>query len=306
MSLVPFIQQPPIARLLRANEVGGRFTSVVDAQLEYNRWNGEVVEVNDQLVTIPTTGWQLNNSDNLIDADGLDTGSPVSGSGIKYVYLSNALASYLPESLALSEQAPNDSVTSGQPYLGTSGNAANWRLIAVVYMVDDGIGNYVFRDSETQRLVSHVENRIPRSLRGLPGYVNDNAQTAVVVANAAFAALSAASPPPGRVEFVQGYGPATAVLLSLDVAVVAGTAGAVSQWGIGVDSTTDPAVAAQVAAAAANVAASCSYAFEPLTGYHYALPLAQTGAGATFAADTGRHGAAADVPATVLSGVVLA
>lgn len=304
--LTPFIQQPTVARLVRSNEVGGRFTNVGDAQIEYNRWNGEVVEVNDQVVTIPVTGWQLNVTDNMIDDSGLDEGSPAGATGLYYVYVSNNLATYLPESIALSQWPPSDSVTSGQPYLATSGNGANWRLLALVYLVDDGIGGWAFRDSETQRLICHIENQIPRSLRGRPGYVNDNAQTNVVVANAAFGKLSAATPAIGLVEFLGSYRNTSAVELELDVAVVAGTVGAVSQWGIGIDSLTDPVVAAQVAVAAVNVMATCSHVYEPLSGYHYAAPLAQTGAGATFAADTGRHGAAADVPATVLTGWVMA
>lgn len=296
---------PPMARAMRSNQNGGRFTIVSDTQAEFNRWNGEVVEVADQILTIPVSGMQINNTAELIDADGLDTTAAPSAAGLYYCYLSNELATDFPVELRLSAQAPTDSGTSGQKYLASSGNGANWRLIALFYLVDDGVGNYVFRDSETQRLICHVDNQIPRSLLGRPGYVNDNAQTNVAVANGNYNPLSAATPPPGKVEWIT-YPASVSVELHLTALVVAGTAGATSQWGIGVDSTTAAVVAAQVASAAVNVSASCSHSFEPAAGYHYALPVASTGLGATWCADTGRHGSAADVPGTVLTGTVWA
>jgi hypothetical protein len=159
-----------------------------------------------------------------------------------------------------------------------------------------------FVDSLTQRFVANYENQLPRSMLCCPGYANGGTQTTIAPANVTFARLNAGTN--DTLEWLSdGY---SGVLLAQNVVVVAGTAAGTSQWGIGIDSIVNCAIAAQVAAAAVNVNAPCHYATIPNAGYHFAAMLAATGLGATFACDLVRAGSAADPIATHLAGFVLA
>lgn len=286
-------------REMRANFNGGRIDTVAAGSIEFNRYTGEYVEVNDRLVPIPTTGIALSVASNLIDSDGSDAGAPGSPSTFYCVYLSNDVATDFPQELRLSSTSPTDSNTSGQRYLNTTGNGANWRLVGYVYL--DSGGNFV--DNEAQRYVVNEANRIPRRLRLTPGYNNNNALTAVAFVSANFGRINAGT---GDTVGWCDNGRDIAVWLSAHFAITL-TPAAATYWGIGIDSNTAASVCAIVAAGAVNVSVGASIFVPPASpALRTATMLAATGAGATWLADAGRSGSAADVPATYLEGWILA
>ena len=84
------------------------------------------IYVNTQEVNIGSGKYFALGTDNLIDANGDNTGSAsISDNTLYYVYISNSLATYG----ALTLRASTSSPTNG--YLNTSGNAANWRFVGV-------------------------------------------------------------------------------------------------------------------------------------------------------------------------------
>lgn len=92
-------------------------------------------------------------TDNLITATGADAGSAMGASTFYYIYVSNSLATTFPTDLRASTIAP----TAG--YLGTSGNALNWKLVG--WVQTNSSSQFAF--SDTQRLVCSKFN--PRFLR---------------------------------------------------------------------------------------------------------------------------------------------
>jgi len=79
--------------------------------------NGRTIDLSTPITCDVTT--------NLITATGADAGITPSASTKYYAYISNALVNYAPLSLRLSATSP----TNG--YLGTSGDAENWRYIGI-------------------------------------------------------------------------------------------------------------------------------------------------------------------------------
>jgi hypothetical protein len=115
---------------------------------------GKIITVNGSNVDCSTAKTCAKTA-NLITSAGADAGSVMSVSTFYYGYVSNSIATYAPSSLRFSTTAPTDG------YLGTSGNAANWRYIGDVYLESDGN----FKDSDTQRMVRSEFNVIWKSLR---------------------------------------------------------------------------------------------------------------------------------------------
>jgi len=106
------------------------------------------------------SGIGLAYQDNLITSTGADAGGGM-GTDITYcVYISNSSASPFPSDLRGSTTAPT--LLNGIKYLGTSGNAANWRFVG---WVQRDLQQGLFRDSETQRFVINYYNRRPLPLR---------------------------------------------------------------------------------------------------------------------------------------------
>jgi hypothetical protein len=81
-----------------------------------------------------STPIQCLTTDNLITSAGLDYGSPPAVSTLYYAYVSNPAATFAPSDLRLAGAAPNTS----NGYLGTTGNALNWRYVGMVYTNNNG------------------------------------------------------------------------------------------------------------------------------------------------------------------------
>lgn len=153
----------------------GRVQRDSATQVSLRRFNGRGVCVNGEMVGIPSGGMVRAQSDNRIDGTGGDAGAALAVNTLYYVYISNAQASFSPSSIRLSTVAPSD--LRGVKYLGTSGNAANWRFCGWVRTIDNG-GTPNFADSATQRLVVNYYNRLDVEIGPVcPGYNDNNTVT---------------------------------------------------------------------------------------------------------------------------------
>ncbi len=136
----------------------GRLQRDSSTQVSLQRYMGDTVDVNGTSVSLGASGISLATTDNLITSTGADAGSAMTASTLYYVYVSNAGASPFPGDLRASTTAP--SLYNGVKYLGTSGNAANWRFVG--WVRTDGSTQFV--DSEAKRLVINYYNRRQLSL----------------------------------------------------------------------------------------------------------------------------------------------
>jgi hypothetical protein len=148
------------------NAFQGRLQRDSATQVSLQRYIGDVVEVNGKNVSMGAGGIALATTDNLIDQSGLNAGSAMQINTPYYVYLSNASASYAPSSLRASTTAPPVPNYNGVKYLGTSGNAANWRFVG--WLRTNGSTEFV-DDPNLGRLVINYYNRRPLSM-----YFTDN------------------------------------------------------------------------------------------------------------------------------------
>ena len=153
------------------NGMQGRIARVSATQIALQRYTGDTVEVNGLNVSMGSSGVALNTTDNLVTSTGADSGGAMAASTLYYVYLSNSNASPFATQLRASTTAPT--AFNGIRYLGTSGNAANWRFIG--YVRTDANTN--FQDSDTQRFVVNYYNRIQKRLFLCPGYTNASTDT---------------------------------------------------------------------------------------------------------------------------------
>lgn len=289
-------------RDMRSNQSGGRLSRGSATVLSLLAYNGEVVEVNDENVPLGAGISTTVTTENVIDANGADSGAVAVPATTYGVFLSNSRHSSdsLRNKLRLGPTTVTASATSAQSYLGGSGDAANWRLLGYARCIDAGAGVPNLVDTASQRFVANLYNQVARTVFARPGYSNDNAQTNVNTVAAAWAPLNG-----GTGDLVEWLADGVySVHLSLSVPVLLGPA-AVSMVGIALNSTTQPNVSAVIAAAAANVTPACSHVGIPGAGYNYASAMVMAaGAGLDWIADTGRNGAAADVPGAMLCGIV--
>lgn len=307
----------PLDDAVARHEVNGGYLTAAGVHLYLVASTSDVIEINGELIDLylsnPTTRFD---TDNTIDVDGNDTTTLPAINTLYYVYCSNVAANdvYAGQSLRLSTSAPT--LTSGAqwpacPYLNNTGNGKNWRYVGVVYLVDDGGGNPTTADTPAQRLVANHYNRRPRPLFACAGYADANSQTTYSFNSATWAQINAAA----KVQFLVSQPKTDATFASgTDFAhvvgnfVVSATPAAVTQWGLGLDSTTDPSASASIAASAAN--SSVSVALDMTTGIDRAgvttvYQLGMSNGASTVVADQARNGAAADPPATYLTGWVL-
>lgn len=253
-------------------------------------WAGNQTSGASQLATpLPV----LLNTDNTIDATGADTtAAPASGT-LHYCYLSSGNASAFPNDLRLSETAP--SLVSGVYYLGTSGNALEWRFVGWVYV--DGSGE--FQDSVTARHTINYYNRRALPLLTCPAFVDDNAQTTYGVNLATFTSINGGTG--DSVTFVSNGEDPVVLYVQAACSAASGTTAFV---GPGFDSTTQPEVVAAFRGTGSTATAVASKVLTAGFRTGYLLCCTQTTA-YTMIADTARFGAAADPPATFLAGWVM-
>lgn len=279
---------------LLANTFQGRIERTSATVVTLNRYNGDLVVVNNVEVAIGTSGIALATTDNLITATGADAGAAMAASTLYYVYVSNSSASFAPSDLRASATAP--SRVSGVYYLGTSGNALNWRFVG--YVRTSSATEFV--DTETDRGVSNYYNRRPLTLRLRPGYVDDNLVTTYVFAAANFTAVNGGTG--ATMSFIANGEDAVTAHLSANFSSAAGSNG---RMGLGIDSTTQPENA-QVCDSALALETTPPLTITPAQGYHTISMLIQSGGvSVTVYADHSRLGAAADVPGTMAYATVM-
>lgn len=260
--------------------------------LTLHRYNGRNVMVNRELLHIPEDGVKLVSSDNLITSTGGNAGVSMSANTLYYVYGSNGQANLWPKQMRASTTAP--SMINGVKYLGTSGNAKNWRFIGWVYPTNTG-----FKDDETARLVVNQYNR--RRLYGFlnPGY-NDNASvTTANFTNLAFAPIGGNA---GKFEFL-GTGE-DSIEYEFN-ALLSASSGERAFIGVGYDSDNNAATAMGTPEGADTIEITTGRAFIPPVGYHYFQALAcVTGGTGTVYIDSPRRGSASDPSASFFAVII--
>jgi len=159
-------------------------------------------------------------------------------------------------------------------------------------------------DDLQNRQVVNFLNRRPTALYLNPGYVNDNAVTTYNRNSATWTTLGATAAN-SQCTFI-GNG-VDAAVFTFNAMIEGAPAGTV-KFGIGL-STTQPLAEGSFSANAGNRPSSaCTYVFLPAANVlHTPQMLTQNSVNnATYVADTARDGAAADVPATLMVGVIQA
>lgn len=242
--------------------------------------------------------------DNVMLADGTDSGVLAAGEVFYWVYLGSKAAGAYAAKLALCETPPSRD-TDGILYLPGS---TEHRYVGAVWCTNAGGGVANFADSPSERYVSNYYNRRRKSLFMCPGYADNNANTTLAVFNSAtYAALLG-----GAGDFV-GYidNEEDAVELSAVFTTNGALTGAL-RAGISVTGVTfDPiGVASLPNLTLALSSCAVSVSVPPGTGVvgrSLAYLVAESsGTNVTFLADYARTGAAADPPATFIAGSVLA
>lgn len=263
-------------------------------QLSLKRENGQYVFVTGEFVDPGSGGLTITTTDNRIDSAGADAGAALTTSTLYYVYVSNSKATFAPLGIRLSTVAP--SLYKGAYYLGTSGNAANWRHVGWVRTN----GSTQFVDDTTDRLVINRYNqrRLPILLQ--PGYNDNDSATSYTISSTTWAA-------------VNGGTGATASYISDGINAVsfqaAGNgdpgASAVLAFGIGDNSTTS-AYCEATSGTAARLHSGLSMEKVQSEGYFTVSLLAyRATANGTMLADSPRNGSAADPRRTYLTGIVM-
>jgi hypothetical protein len=234
----------------------------------------------------------------LIDANGNLTGSNLANSTLYYAYISNNQAT-LPTQLRMSATAPTWN-TDGVQYLGTSGNAANWRYVGMVR--SSAAGAFV-ANSDTQIFIANYYNRKRYRLYVNPGYSDNSAVTTYTTASTTWVAANAGVG--AKVEFLTHGDQAVTVGIQ---GIVEGTGGIFGRLGVGLDSTTQALRLAIKSPGLTlstdfSLAGTLNFPVSDLTsGYHHLnLLMATTGGTLTILADEGRSGGNPnDTPATLM------
>lgn len=172
----------------------GRLQRDSTTQISIQRYQGDIVEVNGTSVSLGASGIALQTTDNLITSTGADSGGAMAASTLYYVYVSNSSVGPFASDLRASTTAP--SLFNGIKYLGTSGNAANWRFVGWVRTNS----STQFVDSETQRFVINYYNRRSLRLYTSPGYNDNNLSTTWTTSSTTWTGANAGTG--NRVEFI--------------------------------------------------------------------------------------------------------
>lgn len=263
------------------------------------QYKGHYVEVYGELVDPGSSGLSCTPTDYLISSTGTDSGAGMGNSTLYYMYVSNSSASYASLSLRGSKTAPT-LTSSGVYYLGTSGNALNWRFVGWVYLSS---GN--FYDAYTRRWVVNYYNRLPLLLRATPGYVDDDTTTTYTTTSATYVEANGGTG--NRITFLANG--EDCVEYHVSGLNTSSGAGYPAFTGVGEDQTTKAAVAAGDVDSGGSgyyTPVSLSNNYKPSQGYRYlALLIAQPfGGTGTWCADERRYGSTTDPLCTQLTAII--
>lgn len=246
----------------------GRMQRDSTTQVSLQRYQGDTVDVNGESVSLGSGGIALATTDNLINSTGGDTGGSMAINTLYYVYLSNSSASTFATDLRASTTAPSS--YNGVKYLGTSGNAANWRFVGYVRTISNA-GTPNFADSETQRLVINYYNRRALKLR-----VTDSTNNWTWTTNSWESWNSSTS---NRVEFISNNEN------SVEFLFCCSAGNSLGRWaacGIGLDSTNTNSADFNAANYSSVYGFTASrYLAVPSEGYHYLQLLQNSSTGGT-------------------------
>lgn len=234
-----------------------------------------------------------------MDANGLSTGAKIDVSTSTVFYVYYCVAGDFASALGFSTTGPARN-SEGVYYLNGAGFAPSCLFIGWIYV--DASGNLL--DSLQNRHIVNYYNRRRTPLYINPGYVNDNAVTSYTRNSATWTTIRATAAE-AQCSFV-GNGE-DAAEFTMNAFLTGAPAGAVG-FGIGL-STTQPVVSGSFSANAGNNPSSAvSYRWLPAAGSLIVPQMLTVNSvnNATYVADSGRNGAAADVAGTLLVGSILA
>ncbi len=283
--------------ILRFN---GRIQRDSNTTISLREYKGNSCYVSGEYVYPGAGGISLVTTDNLINSTGGDAASAMASGTVYNIYISNSKATTFPSDLRASTTAP--SLVAGVKYLGTSGNALNWRFVGWVRTNS----STEFVNTEASRDVVNYYNRIWVKGRANPAYVDDNALTTYTFASTNWGAANGGTG--NQIAFI---GNGEDVVRS--VATLVGdhdSAAANMSVGIGHSSSTQPESEATQSVAVADelISCTCSDAFNvPAAGVFHSLNLLLLTSDTTtftIAADVGRSGAAADVRSTQIEAMI--
>jgi hypothetical protein len=268
--------------------------------LTLRRYIGKKVVVSGVTVTIPTAGLTRNIADNLISNVGADAGAAPAASTLYYVYVSNQRAPFSPSSIRLCATAP--SLVNGVKYLGTSGNALNWRFVGWVKTN----ATPEFESTLANRLIVNYYNRILGDVLLTPGYVNDDTPSGYTQNNTSWDAMNGGTDSQGS--FISNG--EDAVSLKLSAFFQAAFAGGNEvQFAVGVDTITSPDRGTywvnNIPGTTQQVSSEALYDNVLPEGDHtFAMLCSVQSITITVVADLSRHGAPADPFGTRLEGTL--
>ena len=272
----------------------GRLDLTSSTQITLLRHNGGKIVVGTEYVD-PGSGLILVTTDNLITSTGVDAGGAMAANTLYYLYVSNSLASFAPIDLRASTTAP--SLVGGVYYLGSSGNALNWRFAGLARTN----GSVQVEDNTTNRLLLNYYNRKKKTLLAAPGYIDGNSFSSYTTSSTAWTPANGGTG--SRISFLS-FGSDNEVEFHAHF-IADPSVSQIAALGISaLDSTTDTKVMTQTPTGARGIG-SISWSTLPTDGYHTCDLLVRVSGGVgIYYADNERGGAVSDPYLTYLHGIV--
>jgi hypothetical protein len=272
-------------------------TDGVSNTLTLGQYLGNKVVVSGVTVKIPGAGLTRGIADNLIDLNGADAGSAPLASTLYFVYISNRKATFSPESIRLSSQAPTP--VNGVRYLGTSGNKLNWRFVG--WVMPNATPQ--FESSQTSRLIINLYNRFSLAMYANPAYLDNNAVTTYPVTAGNWTTPAAAVGPPtiSQLQFISNGQDEVSYLM---VGQGEGNPNGTPMIGVGEDSQTNASMQAQLGAGGGPFGSMTvgKDTLFPEGPHTLDMLIAGSGGNVLFLSDFGRiQGGTFDTPATYMT-----
>lgn len=296
---------------LYQNIFQGRIQLDSTTQISLQRYNGDYVEVNGEIVSIGSSGKDLLTGHKLIDNTGAHAAAGMVASTLYYVYLSNSSATDSPLRLRASTTAP--SKVNGVYYLGTSGNALNWRFVGWVYTnasinfqdQEGTLGGTVAGNTLPRRWVVNYYNRIWKRMMLCPSYSDGGSATSYNASTTTdWLELNASGTANAHMSYINN-GEDSPTFISHWEATNTGSAA----FGIGYGASLSASIAAVKVATEKGSneteMAACSYSPTPVVGVYYAtMVVHHNSTTVNIWADGARDNADADTPLTFMTATV--
>lgn len=281
---------------IRAVEEGafqGRLQMDSTTAISLQRYSGNWIEVDGDLVALGTNGITCSTTDGLLTAGGTLSVTAPSPSTLYYVYVSVRVSGV--PSMRLSATAP--SRHRGVYYLGTQETTRRWRFVGWVYLN----GSTQFADDETNRTVANYYNRVRKNILLRPAYSDGNTATTFTEGSTVWVPANGGT---GSTGSYIANGEDGLVICAFG-RMVNSNAGVTTRLGIGDNSIANCAASTAVVGTTA-LNGSCVHSVSPSTAARRTVSLltsvsANTG---TYTVDEARNGSATDPVVTGLSTMV--